>query len=112
MNKPLSSKKHIGALIAFAIALSSFMAVAATELAEKTQDKADKATEAATKDTVHKKKGDLPNTTETGDYLEPQSTEKKVKSKIDKTYPLDQAAEALDYISQGKHRGKVVIKIK
>jgi NADPH:quinone reductase-like Zn-dependent oxidoreductase len=30
---------------------------------------------------------------------------------VDKTFPLEQVAEALDYIKQGQHRGKVVLSI-
>jgi len=35
-----------------------------------------------------------------------------LETRIDKTFPLDQAAEALEYIRQGNHRGKVVLRIK
>jgi NADPH:quinone reductase-like Zn-dependent oxidoreductase len=35
-----------------------------------------------------------------------------IKVEIDKVFPLDGAAEALEYIKQGHHRGKVVIKVK
>jgi NADPH:quinone reductase-like Zn-dependent oxidoreductase len=35
-----------------------------------------------------------------------------LKVHIDKTFPLDEAADALEYIHQGHHRGKVVIKIR
>ncbi len=35
-----------------------------------------------------------------------------LKVNVDKVFPLDQAAEALEYIHQGKHRGKVVITVK
>lgn len=31
---------------------------------------------------------------------------------VDKTFPLDQAGEALDYLHDGKHRGKVVLSVK
>ena len=34
-----------------------------------------------------------------------------IKVQIGKVFPLDEAAEALDYIRTGKHRGKVVLKI-
>lgn len=36
----------------------------------------------------------------------------KLTVTIDKTYPLAQAAEALEYLHSGHHRGKVVLKIK
>lgn len=36
----------------------------------------------------------------------------KLNITIDKTYPLEQASEALEYLHSGHHRGKVVIKIK
>ncbi len=35
-----------------------------------------------------------------------------IKAQIDKTFPLEQAAEALEYLGQSHHRGKVVLKIK
>jgi NADPH:quinone reductase-like Zn-dependent oxidoreductase len=35
-----------------------------------------------------------------------------IKTNIDKTFPLEQAAEALDYLKTGHPRGKVVLKIK
>lgn len=35
-----------------------------------------------------------------------------IKVEIDKVFPLDHASEALEYIKQGHHRGKVVIKVK
>jgi NADPH:quinone reductase-like Zn-dependent oxidoreductase len=31
---------------------------------------------------------------------------------VDKTFPLQQAGEALEYLREGKHRGKVVLAIK
>lgn len=34
-----------------------------------------------------------------------------IKLHVDKTFPLDQAAEALDYLEQGKQQGKVVLQI-
>jgi NADPH:quinone reductase-like Zn-dependent oxidoreductase len=33
----------------------------------------------------------------------------KVKSVIDRTYPLSQVREAMEYLEQGHARGKVVI---
>lgn len=36
----------------------------------------------------------------------------KLKPQIDKTFSLDEAADALEYIHQSKHRGKVVITVK
>ena len=36
----------------------------------------------------------------------------KLNITIDKTYPLEQAAEAVEYLHDGHHRGKVVLKIK
>jgi alcohol dehydrogenase len=38
--------------------------------------------------------------------------EGKLKVEVDKVFPLDDAAEALAYIQNSKHRGKVVIKVK
>lgn len=38
--------------------------------------------------------------------------EGKLKVNVDKIFSLDEASEALAYLEQGKHRGKVVIKIK
>jgi NADPH:quinone reductase-like Zn-dependent oxidoreductase len=35
-----------------------------------------------------------------------------LKAHIDKTFPLEEAAEALEYIHQGRHHGKVVLKVK
>jgi len=35
-----------------------------------------------------------------------------LKVNIDKVFPLEQAGEALAYIQKGRHRGKVVIKVK
>jgi alcohol dehydrogenase len=35
-----------------------------------------------------------------------------IKVNVDKVFPLDEAAEALAYIQDGKHRGKVVLKVK
>lgn len=35
-----------------------------------------------------------------------------LKINVDKTFPLDEAADALDYLQQGQHRGKVVLKVK
>lgn len=35
-----------------------------------------------------------------------------IKVQIDKVFPLDEAAEALAYIKDGKHRGKVILKVK
>jgi len=35
-----------------------------------------------------------------------------IKVNIDKTFPLEQASQALDYVHQGKHHGKVVLKVK
>ncbi len=35
-----------------------------------------------------------------------------IKVAIDKTFPLDQAAVALDYLEHGHHRGKVVLKVR
>ena len=35
-----------------------------------------------------------------------------LKVTIDKIFPLDEAAEALDYVHKGHHRGKVIIKVK
>jgi alcohol dehydrogenase len=35
-----------------------------------------------------------------------------LKVTVDKTFPLEQAAEALEYLRSGHHRGKVVIKVK
>lgn len=34
-----------------------------------------------------------------------------IKIHVDKTFPLDQVAEALDYLEQGKQQGKVVLQI-
>lgn len=34
-----------------------------------------------------------------------------IKIHVDKTFPLDQSAEALDYLEQGKQQGKVVLQI-
>jgi NADPH:quinone reductase-like Zn-dependent oxidoreductase len=31
---------------------------------------------------------------------------------IDKVYPFEQAKEALDYVAQGRAKGKVVVRIK
>ncbi|MBI2598399.1 MAG: NADP-dependent oxidoreductase [Candidatus Diapherotrites archaeon] len=36
----------------------------------------------------------------------------KIKVFVDKTFPLIKAAEALDYLQKGHHRGKVLLKIK
>jgi NADPH:quinone reductase-like Zn-dependent oxidoreductase len=36
----------------------------------------------------------------------------KLKAKVDKVFPLDQAAEALEYLKTGHPRGKVVIQVK
>jgi len=35
-----------------------------------------------------------------------------IKVNVDKTFPLEQASEALEYIREGHHKGKVVLKIK
>jgi NADPH:quinone reductase-like Zn-dependent oxidoreductase len=35
-----------------------------------------------------------------------------LKVTIDKTFPLEDAAEALEYIHAGHHRGKVVIRVR
>jgi NADPH:quinone reductase-like Zn-dependent oxidoreductase len=35
-----------------------------------------------------------------------------IKINVDKVFPLDEAAEALEYLKDGKYRGKVVIKVK
>lgn len=35
-----------------------------------------------------------------------------IKIQIDKVFPLEDAAEALEYLKSGQHRGKVVLKIK
>lgn len=35
-----------------------------------------------------------------------------IKTQVDRTFPLDEAAEALAYIQEGHHKGKVVLKIK
>lgn len=35
-----------------------------------------------------------------------------IKVNVDKTFPLEEAVEALAYIQEGKHRGKVALKIK
>ncbi len=35
-----------------------------------------------------------------------------INPQVGKVFPLDQAAEALEYLKQGKHKGKVVLKVK
>ncbi|MCB0068446.1 MAG: zinc-binding dehydrogenase [Caldilineaceae bacterium] len=35
----------------------------------------------------------------------------KVKPAIDRTYPLEQTADALRYLGEGHARGKIVIKV-
>jgi NADPH:quinone reductase-like Zn-dependent oxidoreductase len=36
----------------------------------------------------------------------------KIKTQIDKVFPIDQASEAFKYLSEGHPRGKVIVKIK
>ncbi len=40
------------------------------------------------------------------------AAEGKIKPVIEKTYPLEQAAEAMQYVARGHSRGKVMIKVK
>ena len=44
-------------------------------------------------------------------YLARLMEEGKVTPVIDRTYPLAQAAEAIDYLEQGRARGKVVVQV-
>jgi len=44
-------------------------------------------------------------------YLARLMEEGKVTPVIDRTYPLSQAAEAIDYLEQGRARGKVVVQV-
>ncbi|KAB0471101.1 NADP-dependent oxidoreductase [Ralstonia insidiosa] len=45
---------------------------------------------------------------EIGDLLESE----RIRPVIDKVFPFDQAKEALDYLAQGRAKGKVVVRIK
>ena len=50
----------------------------------------------------------------TADYIElkKMAEEGKIKPIIDKLYPIEQTAEAMDYLSTVRVKGKLVIKIK
>jgi NADPH:quinone reductase-like Zn-dependent oxidoreductase len=39
-------------------------------------------------------------------------TSERIRPVIDKVFPFDQAKEALDYLAQGRAKGKVVVQIK
>jgi NADPH:quinone reductase-like Zn-dependent oxidoreductase len=50
---------------------------------------------------------DGPQLAEIGKLLETE----RIRPVIDKVFPFDQAKEALEYLAQGRSRGKVVIKM-
>ncbi|MCE4566461.1 NAD(P)-dependent alcohol dehydrogenase [Maribellus sp. CM-23] len=46
------------------------------------------------------------------EYLEELISDGKLKPAIDRVYPLEQVPEAMQYLSEGKAKGKVVIKVR